>query len=459
MSATETPITTLFPASKNPADLQGKAVQLVASNGDAMLFDASLLSTPAKDLSMYSVEGQSLGARSTANMYVVRTAGTYKFPLVYGNAIEGGVKNEAAYTRQGSTYTADFVNHLGVQITDPYIEKNANCQAYSAGLLWQTGQSLITSVQLVEGGDCKYVQFSTGAIPATNGLAVLFVKDSQGRIMWSWTIWLTSDELGPDDYTNHSPADYKLMSENIGTIWNDARTRCVNPHYQWGRKDAFVPPSAYNSGSQMTVYDISNNVITAGSTLGSSVIGVYGTDADGDASKTVANAIQNPGIFFTRYDSSSNTWCNLAWHNNFWNAAITASGDLGDNQASAIKTIYDPSPVGYMLPAGRAFTGFTTTGDNTSDSSQFNVVGSWANGWNMKKKSTDTVGNYYPASGYRAYDSGGLTGVGSDGGYWSFAPGSQALARYLSFDSGYVGPLDYYYRSGGFSVRPSREIL
>ena len=458
MSATETPITTLFPASKNPADLQGKAVQLVASNGDAMLFDASLLSTPAKDLSMYSVEGQSLGARSTANMYVVRTAGTYKLPLVYGNAIENGVKNEAAYTRQGSTYTADFVNHLGVAISDPYIEKNPNCQANSAGLLWQTAQSLITSVQLIEGGDCKYIQFTAGNIPATNGLAVLFVKDSQGRIMWSWTIWLTSDELGPDDYTNHTPANYKLMSENLGAIWNDARTRCVNPHYQWGRKDAFVPPSAYNSSSQMTVYDISNNAITAGSTLGSSVIGVYGTDADGDASKTVANSIQNPGIFFTRYDSSSNTWCNLAWHNNFWNASITGGGDAtGDNQDSAVKTVYDPCPVGYMMPAGNAFTGFTTTGGNTSDSTQFNVVGSWANGWMMKKKSTDGTGNYYPASGYRDYGSGGFYYVGSYGYYWSFAPISQTLARSLGFYSGYIYPLDYSYRSNGFAVRASRE--
>ncbi|MBR4758194.1 MAG: hypothetical protein IK084_05230, partial [Bacteroidaceae bacterium] len=230
-----------------------------------------------------------------------------------------------------------------------------------------------------------------------------------------------------------------------------------NPHFQWGRKDAFVPPVSYSSSSQMTVYNIDNQVITAGTALGS-VIGVYGSDADSDANKTVANAIKNPGMFFTRFDASSNTWCNLTWHNNFWNAAITASGDLGDNQASAIKTIYDPCPVGFMMPAGRAFTGFTTTGDNTSDSSQFNVVGSFANGWMMKKKSTDTVGNYYPASGYRAYGSGASTGVGSYGYCWTFAPYSQTNARYLYFYSGLISPLNNNYRSLGFSVRPSREI-
>ena len=458
MAATETPITTLLPASKNPADLQGKAVQLVASNGDAILFDASLLATPAKDLSMFSVGGNSLGKRSTANSYVVRTTGTYKIPLVYGNGIEEGEDNAPAYTRQGSTYTADFVNHLGEIITSPFIEKNANCQAYSAGLLWQTGQSLITSVSLVDGGDCRYIQFTVGNVPATNGLAVLWVKDSQGRIMWSWTIWLTSDELGPDEYTNASPVDYQMMSENFGTIWNEARTRCVNPHYQWGRKDAMIPAASYSSGSQMTVYDINNQVITAGTALGSA-IGIYGSDADTDANKTVANSIKNPGMFFTRFDESSNTWCNLTWHNNFWNAAITGGGDnTGDNQASAVKTIYDPCPVGYMMPAGRAFTGFTTTGGNTSDATQFNKIGDWANGWNFKKKSTDAVGSYYPASGYRSLGSGALANVGSDGNYWSFAPVSQTYARGLYFYSGYIHPLNNYYRASGFSVRPVREF-
>ena len=87
--------------------------------------------------------------------------------------------------------------------------------------------------------------------------------------------------------------------------------------------------------------------------------------------------------------------------NNFWNAAETGSNTLADDQDGAVKTIYDPCPVGYMLPSGRAFTGFTTTGGNTSDSSQFNVADtSWANGWKFKRKSGDTVGNYFPASGF-----------------------------------------------------------
>ena len=124
-----------------------------------------------------------------------------------------------------------------------------------------------------------------------------------------------------------------------------------------------------------------------------------------------------------------------------------------------MKTIYDPCPVGYMLPAARAFTGFTSAGDNSSDATTFNVVGSFAQGWKFKRNSADAQGNFFPASGCRALGSGSLAGMGSGGYYWSFAGNSQAYARYLYFYSGYVHPLNNFNRSYGFSVRPCREFV
>ena len=449
MAATETPVTSLT-VYDNPAVLKGKAVVLHdKTSGDAVAYDAEQLGVPAKDLSMYTVDGTSLILRETANCYVVRTTGLYKFPVVYGNGIKNGVANTAAFTRQGSDYTAEFVNHLGNAITSPFIEKNANCLPASAALLWQTGTNLLDSVGLVEGGDCKYIQFRVKNVPATNGNAMLVVKDSGGNIMWSWHIWLTSDILGPEEFVNHTDVDYKLMSENLGAMWNAERTRSFNPHYQWGRKDPMCPPASYSSGSNMTLYDVDGNVYSG--------FGAFGTDCDESADKTVANAIKNPNKFFTRHNSSNHNWNTLGWFNNFWNAAMTASSSLADDQATAVKTIYDPCPIGYMLPSGRAFTGFTTTGDNSSDSTQFNKIGDWANGWQFKKNANDAIGNFFPASGYRTYDSGALGNVSGYGNYWSYAPSSQTYARYLYFDSGYVTPLLYGNRSYGFSVRPCRE--
>jgi len=141
-----------------------------------------------KDLSYCDIDGNVTIHKNTANCYVVRTIGTYKFPIVYGNAIKNDVANTAAYTRQGTDYTADFVNHLGVTITSPFIENNANCTPVSASLLWQTNVGLIDNVTIIDGLDCKYIKFRVKEVPRTNGNAVIAVKDINGTIMWSWHI-------------------------------------------------------------------------------------------------------------------------------------------------------------------------------------------------------------------------------------------------------------------------------
>ena len=82
--------------------------------------------------------------------------------------------------------------------------------------------------------------------------------------------------------------------------------------------------------------------------------------------------------------------------------------------------------------------------------------------WDVKKKGMIVVGPnkntiFLPASGYRSFASCGLSNVGLSGLYWSYASSSQAYARYLSFNSGIVYPLDNYYRANGFSVRLCKE--
>ena len=193
-------------------------------NEEIEVNDSRIRVLEALDLSMYDYSGVRLMLRNTANCYVVRTAGSYKIPLVYGNGIKDGQTNAAAYTRQGTTYTADFVNHLGNQLSSPFIEANAGCSVGSVGLLWQTDKGDITEVNLVDGTDCRYLQFTVGQIPATNGVAVVYVKDKNGDTMWSWMLWLTTDNLEPLTFTNHTEVEYDLMPEALGTIWNAERT-------------------------------------------------------------------------------------------------------------------------------------------------------------------------------------------------------------------------------------------
>ena len=407
-----------------------------------------------KDLSYVdTITGNLLYLRNTANTYRVKEAGVYRIPLVYGNAIKRSQPNPAAYTRLESDYTADFVNHLGNTIESPYIEENTGCEIDTVGLLWQTDSGSISSVSLYTGADCRYISFTVASVPTTNGLAVLYAKDANGDIVWSWTIWLTEDNLSFEATENYTDVTYRMMPEYLGAIWNAERTKCVAPHYQWGRKDPMCPPATYNSNINMNLYDIDGNLYAG--------FGNYGVADDSDGGGTersVANSIKMPNKFFLEYDATKYNWNNLEWFNNFWNAAETLSSSLDDNQDTAVKTIYDPSLPGMMLPSGRFATGFTTTGGNTSTAAEFNVVGAFDNGWHFKRRNLDLDGAYYPAAGYRGSTSGSLNYVGSGGFVWTFAPDSQAHARYLSFYSGHVYPLSTYYRAYGFSVRSSREI-
>ena len=395
----------------------------------------------AVDLSYRDIFGNYVAKRNTANCYVVKANGLYKLPLVYGNGIKDGVVNSAAYTKIEDTAgnVADFVNHLGNVITTPYIEEMAGCKAVKGCVAWCEAQDVITDLQIVEGSNgLRELLFNVQNFPSKGANAVIGILDSEGNFIWSWHIWLYADELTTIEFTNHTEVVYNLLNVNLGWSWDDDEKtagKCVQ--YQWGRKDAMLSPASASSASNHAAY-------------GEKTFGVL----DVAEEKTVANAICKPYLFFKQYDEVNYNWNNLEAFYNFWDASCKATG-ASDNVT--VKTIYDPSPVGFKVPAGRAFTGFTTTGAYTTDKTQFNVVGDFAKGWYFKANADDAVGKFFPASGCRLRTSGGLSNVGGYGYYWSAAAVSRASAYDLYFYASLVNPLDYYDRALGFSVRAVRE--
>ena len=421
-----------FPVHSSPAALKNKAFKVHDKNTGAItVVDAQkFLSAEYKDLSMYDTDGSSLLGRSTANMYVIRTAGAYRFPLVYGNALKDGQPNPVAY--QG------FVNHLGNLITSPFIEANANCMPSSAEICWQDEVDAVVNLELIEGGDCKYIQFEVDDIPVTNANILIAVKDGSGNIMWSWHIHLTIDDWTDVEITNGTPKVYRFAPQNLGWKWDDAsRQRGKNCHFQWGRKDPFPCPNKYNSNSIIP---------TTGQRS-------FTTENAEENATTIADSIKRPYSFFFGTEANSYKW-EPDGRLDLWCAGNQSTG-VSDNVI--VKTIYDPCPVGYVVPNARVFTGFTKTGSNTEDATQFNTIGAFTAGWFFKRNSEDTVGHFFAASGCRSRDSGGLGSVGGYGYYWCAGPGSAAYGRCLLFYSGYVYPLNYGHRAGGFSVRAVRE--
>ena len=389
----------------------------------------------AKDLSYYDVQGRLQNTRETANSYVISKTGYYKFPLVYGNAITGDTINSSAYTNEGGTYQADFVNYNGNQITSPYIEEDTGVNAVSASIEISDTSDIIDKIEIKSypDEDCRFLRFRVKQVPRTGANAVISIRNGANNIMWSWHIWLWKESLKPVEIRNHEGNSYNILPVNLGSKY-DSTGHLINWYYQWGRKDPMLLPESYNSNTDHAYYGTTRFSIEP-------------------CAASVAESIKNPCTFY-KYDYNyKSNWVQLNYYYNFWDATCKSASPSATEKV-IVKTIYDPCPRDFTVPNARVFTGFTSTGSNTSTAEQFNVIGSFANGWYFKKNENDSSGAFFPASGYRYYSSGGLTNVGVGGGYWSAGVGSATSAYYLGFSSGLVYPLGSLYRAYAFPVRP-----
>ena len=420
----------------------------------------------------YNLSNQTDGGptdENTANCYVVSAPGYYSFPLVYGNALKNRSTNESAYKTSNtrSNILSHFINHAGNAITDPYIRNNADCTPAKAELVWQDAPNLVTDIKYNNTGNGN-ISFTVDKNTIRQGNAVIAIKDAGDNVLWSWHIWVTDENIGQTiEVTNHQSQKYKFMPVNLG--WCDGRTETYaersckvkftagdaskeviikqvsasittggnHPYYEWGRKDPF-PPSNGLANTNKIWYDKDGNAHTESPQTENLSTGIA----------CIKNYILKPDVMHSQY-SGDNTYANL-WSadNNVYTA----------NDENVIKTIYDPSPVGFKLPASNAFTGFTTTGEYVSTLSQIN--GEWDSslkGWNFYTDSSKNKTIFFPASGYRNYSDGGASYVGSYGYCWSAVPYSQSNARRLGFYSSYVHPLYFSTRAYGFGVRSSQE--
>ena len=223
-----------------------------------------------------------------------------------------------------------------------------------------------------------------------------------------------------------------------------------NPYYQWGRKDPMLPGDGITvgDGKDKTCYTTDDRYQFAykdhGEPLNTADINEY---------------IRNPHKFNI----------NGKMDGQYYNLWSTDNAKTDANDDKVIKSVYDPSPVGYSLPASNAFTGFTTTGQNASDwpnpltpetKAKFNVKGDFDKGWYFYTK-PNKQGNifFFPSCGCRHSDTGSLYYVTTHGFCWFAGPYDRHCGRSLLFDSSDVLPLTYHGRSYGLSVRSAEEKI
>lgn len=443
---------------------------------------------------------------NTANCYVINAPGEYSLPLVYGNAIKNGATNSSAYTSSatGANVLQHFINHTGNAITNPYIYNNAGCVPDNAVLVWQDRLDMVTNVTLSD--DKKFLTFEVKQAAIGQGNAVVAVRNAANQIMWSWHIWVTDFVPGLEPtvemtydpnrtqrdkvVTNFQNVKYTFMGVNLG--WCDAEetdyegrnvkirflqvdnnddevititqapylisTKGNSPYYQFGRKDPMLP--ATGNG------DIDKYQYYAEEPLK--------FNPNGKGKVPIQTTILNPQVFYNDGNSSPTDWSTIPYHN-LWsanNVVTTLNGNL------VIKTIYDPSPVGYCLPASNAFTGFTYNGDNVNGPNPSSYYGTYFNspytseidfanndGWIFYCNRMNGVSQYniaggiifFSTSGFRYNALGNLFLVGVHGYCWSAIPYTTSTCFYFDISSTYVCPIYVYNKACGFPVRSVRE--
>ena len=460
-------------ADQGTATLTKNITDLLAKRNKE-LKDATALGSASAPYDL-STKGGSV-SRSTANSYVISAPGYYRIPLVYGNAIENGNDNPSSYrtSNTGTYILSNFQDHAGNPITDPWIEKTnsgANNGVDGAEIVWADAANLVYSPAIKhDANNDAFLEFEVKASDIQSGNAVVAVKKG-GTTVWSWHLWFApKDALDKIKVTNHQNVNYYFTKEALGwkpTLWRGstiARTVKVKVEQTVannGTKAYTVINITQNPGSQKkgatTLYQFGRKDAFPGADIKQGSI----TENAGN-NMSIQNGIQNPGSFYTLGDSWSKTPPAGYSYNNLWSADNTVTGGVNvGNDNPIVKTIYDPCPVGFKMPANNAFTGFTADGQNLST---LNVDGT-DNGWTFYINSghifwtngSKTATIYVPASGYRDRHDGSLNNVDNGGCYWSAVPSSQGQSCSLNFYWKDVYPLSHNPRCLGFAALPVSE--
>ena len=353
----------------------------------------------------------SLSDSGTANCYIVNHEGTFTFPLVYGNKSADGNEAEGFVDHLGTRISYRNIHHQMTHLhnqTNVPLEDDAHRyqEQYSwetsgtttvrAVVLWQDIQGLLSNPQVVTSE--KIIQFEVSASVPGNGVIALqartkrtyekydgssWITDtSRGtngyeygnwETLWTWHIWMTDEaastttlgstamlpvNLGwvPDQkaFSTYKPRKVwvKLQQIEDGVVKNTAEV-CFYQHarqpivtgtstvYQWGRPTA-LPAVCYVSLSPRTIYDGDNNPIAI----------TIENNNTGEANEGITKPT---ALLRTSTDNGSN-WAMAT--NDFWGST---------------KTVYDPCPPGYQLPAYSVFNTLSRTGATSAIGTSLNM--------------------------------------------------------------------------------------
>ena len=268
-----------------------------------------------------------------------------------------------------------------------FIASRFSGKTLTAKLVWTDAPGLVTDVAITGSGTGAYMSFRVPQETICQGNAMLAVL-VDGVIAWSWHIWVTDQDLTDKKTGSNS---YAFAPVNIG--WCDAKDlqlyperkiyvrarqtiedgnasvsdpvlitskagRSISagahgPYFQWGRKDplqaCYIQTTVTEDG--VTIQPVEKEYYYHSDYA--SVSKVYQGEW-----VSLGTAIQHPYLryVYSGSDPHGGNWTRW-WIINLWNSQISGYGPEYSD-VEVMKTMYDPSPVGYTVPPRGAYSGF-----------------------------------------------------------------------------------------------------
>jgi hypothetical protein len=357
---------------------------------------------------------------------------TAKSAVLEANNLYYGTANSVLVDK---TATSISVNIQLFKSADGYARSAASASPFtsavtSAKIIWtESGLSSDANFKIT-GGDLATLTLSKTA--NTTGNALVGIYDADGRILWSYHIWVPEDasEVTPDQGTNASGQQYsKALNLALGQITSSHDTYM---YYQWGRKDPL--------GRAASPVTLASNTLIACSGDGPTVDKKINATATGHSGNNHAYARQNPTVFITWAGNVTRDW--------YPTQDVNDASHRNDNLWGASATIYDPCPYGYHVPGNNKL--WRVNDDNSYS------VGATVSGVDFTHYEEDKyftiLGLDYVRGGYRGGGDASVHYVANEGYYWSFGV-ADCSARSLHIYSSTVYPKSSDIRAYGGGVR------
>lgn len=298
-------------------DTEGNEVYAKHTDRDNSIHRSIIRNMPTLDVRTQVLTD--LSANGTANSYIVNPdGGSYRF----------------------------FAGNRGSSMQPIHDGGASALTTANAVILWETKMSGDDAPELHDIIDnvsydpsTQYISFNS---TLNEGNALIAIKDSNDKIVWSWHIWSTN--YNPEGVGNTDTyGSVVLMDRNLGALQKDAgNVNFYGLYYQWGRKDPL--DADYSLSKRKYLYFPSNP---------------FGTDT---GKKTLEYIASHP----TTYLSGDDIYY-----------GIDRDMPLADisHLWGPEKTMYDPCPPGWKVPDFDTFYQYADSYSNPSFSITDN--GSW----------------------------------------------------------------------------------